>query len=51
MNKKLKEALLHIIPEWKADRRYKIKGNHIPEDKAFVFELTNFEELADFRKN
>lgn len=51
MNKNLKETLLHIMPEWKVDRRYKVEGIHIPEDKAFVFELTNFEELADFRKN
>ena len=56
MNKNLKETLLHIMPEWKVDRRYvdrryKVEGIHIPEDKAFVFELTKFEELADFRKN
>ena len=51
MNKNLKETLLHIMPEWKVDRRYKVDGIHIPEDKAFVFELTKFEELADFRKN
>ena len=51
MNKNLKETLLHIMPEWKVDRRYNVEGIHIPEDKAFVFELTKFEELADFRKN
>ncbi|HEM3638348.1 TPA: hypothetical protein U1C32_001528 [Streptococcus suis] len=51
MNKNLKETLLHIMPDWKVDRRYKVEGIHIPEDKAFVFELTKFEELADFRKN
>ena len=51
MNKNLKETLLHIMPEWKVDRKYKVEGIHIPEDKAFVFELTKFEELADFRKN
>ena len=51
MNKNLKETLLHIMPEWKPEKRYKVEGIHIPEDKAFVFELSKFEELADFRKN
>ncbi|MDG3181354.1 hypothetical protein MKN84_06460 [Streptococcus suis] len=51
MNKNLKETLLHIMPEWKPEKRYKVEGFHIPEDKAFVFELSKFEELADFRKN
>ncbi|WP_244165985.1 hypothetical protein [Pseudolactococcus raffinolactis] len=51
MNKNLKETLLHIMPEWEVDRRYKVEEIHIPEDKAFVFELTKFEGLADFRKN
>ena len=51
MNKNLKETLLHIMPEQKSDKRYKIEGIHIPEDKSFVFELTKFEELPDFRKN
>lgn len=37
--------------EQKSDKRYKIAGIHIPEDKSFVFELTKFEELPDFRKN
>ena len=50
MNKNLKETLLHIMPEWKRGKRYKIEGIHIPEDKAFVFELSKFEELPDFRK-
>ena len=39
------------MSEWKSDKRYRVEGIHIPEDKAFVFELTKFEELADFRKN
>ena len=39
MNKNLKETLLHIMPEWKPEKRYKVEGFHIPEDKAFVFEL------------
>ncbi|HFI0738395.1 TPA: hypothetical protein ACGO06_000580 [Streptococcus suis] len=51
MNKNLKETLLHIMPEWKPEKRYKVEGFYIPEDKAFVFELSKFEELADFRKN
>lgn len=51
MNKNLKDTLLHIMPEWDENKRYKVEGIHIPEDKAFVFELTNFEELPDFRKN
>ena len=51
MNKNLKERLLHIMTVWKSDKRYKIEGIHIPEDKAFVFELTKFEALPDFRKN
>lgn len=50
MNKNLKETLLHIMPEWKPEKCYKVEGNHIPEDKAFVFEISKFEELADFRK-
>ena len=39
------------MPEWKPEKRYKVEGFYIPEDKAFVFELSKFEELADFRKN
>ncbi|HGL8849825.1 MULTISPECIES: hypothetical protein [Streptococcus] len=50
MNKNLKETLLHITPEWKPEKRYKVECIHIPDDKAFVFELSKFEELADFRK-
>lgn len=51
MNKNLKETLLHIMPKWNEDTRYKVEAIHIPEDKAFVFELSKFEELPDFRKN
>ena len=51
MNKNLREILMHIMPEWNETKRYKVDGIHIPEDKAFVFELTKFEELPDFRKN
>lgn len=51
MNKNLKETVFHIMPELEGGKRYKIEGIHIPEDKAFVFELTKFEELPDFRKN
>lgn len=51
MNKNLKETLLHIMSEWDEAKRYKVEGIHIPEDKAFVFELSKFEELPDFRKN
>lgn len=51
MNKNLKETLLHIMPEWNENTRYKVEALHIPEDKAFVFELSKFEELPDFRKN
>ena len=51
MNKNLRETLMHIMPEWNEAKRYKVEGIHIPEDKAFVFELTKFEELPDFRKN
>ena len=39
------------MPEWKPEKRYKVEGILIPEDKAFVFELSKFEELADSRKN
>lgn len=39
------------MPEWKPEKRYKVEGIHIPEDKAFVFELSKFEELADSHKN
>lgn len=42
---------MHIMPEWNEAKRYKVEGIHIPEDKAFVFELTKLEELPDFRKN
>ena len=51
MNKNLRETLMHIMPEWNEAKCYKVEGIHIPEDKAFVFELTKFEELPDFRKN
>ncbi|HFI0445655.1 TPA: hypothetical protein ACGO2N_002044 [Streptococcus suis] len=50
-HKNLKETLLTIMSEWKSDKRYRVEGIHIPEDKAFVFELKDFEELSDFRKN
>ena len=50
-HKNLKETLLTIMGEWKSDKRYRVEGIHIPEDKAFVFELKDFEELSDFRKN
>ena len=50
MNKNLKETLLHIMPEWDENKRYKVESIYIPEDKAFVFELTKFEELPDSRK-
>lgn len=39
------------MTEWKSVKHYKIEEINIPEDKAFVFELTKFEELPDFRKN
>jgi hypothetical protein len=51
MNKNLRETLFYIIDEWNESKRYKIEGIHIPEDKAFIFELSKFEELPDFRKN
>lgn len=51
MNKSLRETLMRIMPEWNETKRYKVDGIHILEDKAFVFELTKFEELPDFRKN
>ncbi|MGT2867091.1 hypothetical protein [Streptococcus fryi] len=51
MNKNLRETLFYIMDEWSKSKRYKIEGIHIQEDKAFVFELTKFEELADFKKN
>lgn len=50
-HKNLKETLLTIMSEWKSDKRYRVEGIHIPEDKAFFFELKDFEELSDFRKN
>lgn len=50
-HKNLKETLLTIMSDWKSDKRYRVEGIHIPEDKAFVFELKDFEELSDFRKN
>ena len=37
------------MSDWKSDKRYRVEGIHIPEDKAFVFELKDFEELSDFR--
>ena len=51
MNKNLRETLFYIMDEWNESKRYKIEGIHIPEDKAFIFELSKFEELPDFRKN
>lgn len=51
MNKNLRETLFYIMDEWSESKRYKIEGIHIPEDKAFIFELSKFEELPDFRKN
>ena len=51
MNKNLRETLFNIMDEWNESKRYKIEGIHIPEDKAFIFELSKFEELPDFRKN
>jgi uncharacterized protein YuzE len=51
MNKNLREALFYIMDEWNESKRYKIEGIHIPEDKAFIFELSKFNELPDFRKN
>ena len=51
MNKNLREALFYIMDEWTDSKRYKVEGIYIPEDKAFVFELSKYEELSDFRKN
>lgn len=51
MNNNLKETLFNIMPEWEQGKRYNIEGIHIPEVKAFVFELSKFEELTDFIKN
>jgi len=51
MNKNLRETLFYIMDEWNESKRYKIEGIHIPEDMAFIFELSKFEELPDFRKN
>jgi hypothetical protein len=49
-NKNLKETLHHIMDEWEEGKCYKVEGIHIPEDKAFIFELKEYEELPDFRK-
>lgn len=38
------------MSDWKSDKRYRVEGIHIPEDKAFIFELKNAEELPEFRK-
>lgn len=50
MNKNLRETLFYIMDEWSDSKRYKVERIHIPEDKAFIFELSKFEELPDFRK-
>ena len=50
VNKNLKEALLTIMPDWESNKRYKVPGIHIAEDRAFVFELKVYEVLEDFRK-
>lgn len=50
MNKNLRETLFYIMDEWSESKCYKIVGIHIPEDKAFIFELSKFEELPDFKK-
>lgn len=48
IGKNLKNTLLIITDEWAEDKRYKVEGIHIPEDKALIFELKEYEELPDF---
>lgn len=50
MSKNLRDTLFYIMDEWTEKKRYKVEGIHIPEDKAFIFELKNAEELPEFRK-
>ena len=52
VHKGLRDALFDIMPEWEegreGGRHYRLSGISIPEDKAIIFELEQFESLADY---
>jgi hypothetical protein len=50
MHKGLRNDLFEMMPEWEEGRRYRLSGISIPEDKAIIFELEQYEPLADYRK-
>lgn len=49
-NRNLREALLHMMDDWDSSKRYRVEGIYLPEDKAFIFELSKYHELKNQRK-
>ncbi len=46
-NRNLREALLHMMDDWDSSKRYRVEGIYLPEDKAFIFELSKYHELKN----
>ena len=49
LHKGLRDAFFELMPEWEEGRCYRLSGISVPEDNI-IFELENYEPLADFRK-